>query len=249
MMNSLFRSRSNRSWRLRLATFAVVFIGAAVSAEAGPYYLVATTIQNANTKIDVSASSTWDFNVVQSFDLGGGALVMKDGPNTSFDLLLTLTDLSTSTVVDTLTLTNANFKAEVNTSSQGNGSNNDQSYDAIYFFFGATTYSATDVVSPVVPFTLVGGDSYELALTSLEPTNSAYFIKGDSSNSYSFVSDPSCTSGSNGCTSDLPPGDLSGGVGNTLTDTSTPEPSSYLMLASGLIALFASKRIFTERRA
>jgi hypothetical protein len=247
-MNNLHLSTPTRPQGLGLATLALAFIGAAgMPLQAGPYYLVATTIQNANTKIDETSQSTWTFNVAQSFDLGGGALVMKDGPNSSLDLLLTLTDLTMSQVVDTFTLTNANFKAEVNTAQQGNGSNNDQGYSPIYFFFGATNFSATDVVSTVSPFTLVGGDSYELDLTSLEPDNSAYFIKGDSSNSYAFASDPSCTSGGSGCTSDLPVGSLSGAVGNVLADTSTPEPSSYLLLLSGFLFLYFTKRFAASR--
>jgi hypothetical protein len=220
------------------------------------YYLVATTIQGANTKIDVTATSTWDFTVAQSFSLGGGALVMKDGSNTSDALLMTLIDMTDPTQTPSLPgsyaqcdpgsnssnqvcMTNAQFQAEVDTS--GNGQNNDQSFNTQYLFLGATSYSYQNVVTPVSAFTLEAGHSYELELTSLEPTNSAYFIKGDTgSSSFSFTSDPGCvTAGTCATDSLLPAQYLNGSVGSAST---APEPTSFLLLAGALSLLALTHR-------
>jgi hypothetical protein len=244
-------------WTGISALAACTILGFPVTANAAAYYLVATTIQGANTKIDISATTTWNFTVTQDFDLGGGALVMKDGPQTSEQLYLTLFDYTvpsltpsvpgpvgatSCTSYDTASqecMTNQQFHDEVDPTTH---SNNDQSYSAQYLFFGATTYIATNNVSPMTPFHLLAGHTYALELTSSEPTNSAYFIKGSPDTSgWGFVSDPSCAQGPS-CTSDLPQGSINGDVGASAVDSSVPEPGTWFSLLTGAGCLLAIHR-------
>jgi hypothetical protein len=231
-------------------------LGLPLVATANPYYLVATTITGANTKIDDSASTVWSFNVSQDFDLGGGALVMKDGPQTSEHLYLTLFDYTNPSLTPSAPgpigetscalwdaaaqecVTNQQFHDEVDTS--GSGANNDQGYVPHYLFFGVTDYSATNVVSTATPFHLLAGHTYGLQLTSSEPSNSAYFIKGSpTTSSWGFVTDPSCTLDSS-CTSDLPPTFIDGTVG--AADTAAPEPGTWFSMLIGASSFIAVRR-------
>jgi hypothetical protein len=211
------------------------------------YYLVATTITGQNTKIDVSATTTWSFSVSQSFDLGGGSLVMKDTAQTGDSLFLTLYDLTDGSLTPNSpgTSTNCTDPAGLNSPSQLCMTNADfedevshpQSFSTQYLFFGATSFAQTNVVSPMTPFTLLAGHSYQLQLTSQEPDSSAYGIKGSpAASAFNFTTDPTC-GGTQSCdpTTILPSDFLNGTV--TPTDTTTPEPSTVALVIGGLLLI------------
>lgn len=67
--------------RLVLATLAIGAIVATTPASAIPvYYALQTNITGANTQLDQDHTSTWSFLTGISWNFGGGAFVIKDGP-------------------------------------------------------------------------------------------------------------------------------------------------------------------------
>lgn len=142
-------------------------------AEAVTYFLY-TGQTNAQTQIDINHTTTWLFTAGSDYDLGGGYFEMKDGPQTTADILLTLTNLTTATQIAQVSYTNGDFDTQ--------HGGNPQSFDTVPFLFGFPG-------SPL-PVTLTNGDNYRVDLTSPAPDQQAkaYFIKGSDSVS---IKDPS----------------------------------------------------------
>lgn len=187
------------------------------------YSLVATSITGAQTQIDAFHTSNWSFSPAANWNLGGGQFVMKDGSATTTDTSLTLWDgaAGSGSQVAQITLTNAQFKTI--------HGGNDQSFSTVNYFFST-------------PYTLTAGHNYSLALTSSAPNvqSAAYFIKG---NSWGFQD----SSGN-----PLPAGYLNGSVTNTVPSSSTatvPEPSSWLLIATGAAAFVCLARRRTIRES
>jgi hypothetical protein len=118
------------------------------------YYFVSTTINGAQTQLDVNHSSIWFFSPTVDFNLLGGSFVMKDGPATNATISLTLYQgtPATGTTLREITLNNTPFT---------------QSFSRVDFFFSSFA-------------TLSTAQQYTLVLHSSAPDqqNAAYFIKG-----------------------------------------------------------------------
>lgn len=242
----------------RTCVLAITAIISSQSLSASTYYLVATNITGANTKDDIQATNDWYFTVDTGFNLGGGSLVMKDGSSTSYDILMTLYDLTLGgTAVAQLDMTNAQFKSQVDTPT-GSGQNNDQNFNAVYYFFGASNYAYNSSCSPCefgtlgnnvntdVPFSLVQGHAYDLRLTSNELVNSAYFIKGSTTSStWSFSTDASCDGSSTStCTGTYIP---AGYVSSVTPVSAVPEPSAVVLLLGGFALLPMLRRYWSAK--
>lgn len=153
---------------LKITTFLTASILAMGSAHATTFY-VFTGQSNAQTQVDVNHTSTWNFTTGNSpFDLGGGDFTLKEGPNTTANIILTLyLGLDGSgTQVAQLDLTNAQFDA-LFAPPITNPVANTQSFTLVPLHFAS-------------PYTLAANSEYHLALTSIAPDTQslAYFIKG-----------------------------------------------------------------------
>jgi hypothetical protein len=144
---------------IRLSGLAVMMMATVLHSEP-VYYFVTTGQQGAQTQIDVNHSSSWTFNVVSDFTLGGGKFEMKDGPQTVQDITLNVWQGSIGgTLYAQKTLTNPQFDTV--------HGGNPQSYDTTVFLFPLNV-------------TLQGGNTYVVNLTStaIDAQSKAYFIKG-----------------------------------------------------------------------
>lgn len=189
---------------------------------ADPIYFVSTDITGAQTQIDTNHLSSWIVGVNNDVNVTGGQFVMKDGSQTSGSLTFSIylgalseTDIQsgTNTPFSSITLSNAEFDAQVN-----NGQT-----------FSIHTFNFASVV------TLVAGNTYTAALTSDVPDvqSRAYFIKGGTQ---VWLVD-SATGATN--TSSLT---LTGGTGAVTNVSAVPEPSSYALFGFGGLAIVVAWR-------
>ena len=142
---------------------ALLMVGLAVSAAAAPVYWVSTDQTGAQTQIDINHSSFWQFIPTIEWELGGGLFEMKSGSASTADVLLRVYAgvNDTGSLLDTVTLTNTAFCAQVG---------NCQQFGTHTFAFGT-------------PVPLSIGQSYFVTLTSiaLDTQSTAYFIKASQS--------------------------------------------------------------------
>ncbi len=139
-----------------------------VPAHADTYY-VYTGQSNAQTQIDVNHTSSWTFTTGNvPYALGGGNFTLKEGPQTTANITLSLYQGSSAagTLVSQISLTNTQFDA-LYAPPVTNPAQNTQSFTLVPIHFAA-------------PFTLAANSQYFLALTStaVDSQSRAYFIKG-----------------------------------------------------------------------
>lgn len=138
----------------------VVVLPASLSAgviDPDAYYFVTTGHTGAQTQIDEHHTSSWSFKPASSFQLGGGIFVMKDGPATGADIILTTTNLDNNSS-QTLTLTNTPFT---------------QSYANVYFLYTTAPGVGAITISPNL-----NGWTVKLTSAAADHQSTAYFIKG-----------------------------------------------------------------------
>lgn len=181
----------------------ITLIALTAAAHAAPLYYVSTDHTGSQSQIDVNHTSSWLLSPDVDFDLGGARLVMKSGQKTSDTVTFSIyagTNASGS-LLASVTQTNAQF-----CSVSGNCS-----AFQIHLF-------------PVVPVTLLAGQSYFATLTSAAPDTQtkAYFIK----NGGFVIADI------NGAA--LPEPSMGG--------DETPEPGTWMMILSAA-ALFGISKL------
>lgn len=137
--------------------FVSAMVVAAQPALANEYFAVQTNITGAQTQIDINHTSTWAFSTGLAWDFGGGTFVMKRGPSSSADVVLSIYEGTnfTGTLAGTYTLTSSAFT---------------QSFANVSFLFGS-------------PLPLDANAQYYVDLTSTanDTANTQYFIKGANS--------------------------------------------------------------------
>ena len=202
--------------RLRQAARFAVLLAAvfAPAAHATSFYLVTTNMQGAQTQIDNFHTSSWLFGTGNEWDLGGGVFFMKDGSASQGATYLTLK--SEGVFLSQVMLTQENFNTQ-NSSSQ--------SFSPVSYLFPTAIH-------------LEANKTYTLALTGPgipDQQSDAYFIKGY--DTASFYADPDPAS-----QNPIPAGNLAATVQSTVADTSTPEPSSWILIGLGAGLLLLRRR-------
>lgn len=139
---------------MKLRTLALLlalsFASVGASGSEIPFYLyVQSGHSGAQTQVDVNHSTVWSFTPNVDFILGGGMLVMKDGPKTSGDIGLTLSLGGSAEIV----LTNSAFT---------------QSWTETSFSFPTSVLLQAGKVYSLTVHSLVPDEQTK-----------AYFIKGD----------------------------------------------------------------------
>lgn len=141
---------------MRWIAYGLAGMLVATSASANEYFAVQTGISGAQTQIDLAHTSTWAFTTGLAWEFGGGTFVMKRGPNSAADVLLSIYEGSNSgTPVGSIDLGPSAFT---------------QSFGNVQFLFST-------------PLVLDANSQYYVDLTSTaaDTANFQYFIKGSNS--------------------------------------------------------------------
>jgi hypothetical protein len=125
------------------------------------YYLT-TGQTGAQTQIDLNHTATWSFTATSSWLLGGGNFTMKDGSNSTANVVFSVyngTD-TTGSLLGRVDYTNSQFCSD-------QIGNNCQSFGSTPFHF-ATSVNITSNLNYFI----------ELTSTAVDAQSDAYFIKG-----------------------------------------------------------------------
>lgn len=193
---------------------------AASSARANEYFALQTSISGAQTQIDSLHTSTWAFTTGLAWDFGGGTFVMKKGPSSAADVVLSIyqgTNFDAGSLVGSVSVTSSAFT---------------QSFANVQFLFGTAL-----ALAPSSHFYV------DLTSTANDTANVQYFIKGANS-SLTFVDSNNNVIPAGYVTSVT---DTSGTTTSGVPAPPVPEPVSISLMGVALGGLGVA-RVFRRNR-
>lgn len=193
---------------------------AASSARANEYFALQTSISGAQTQIDTLHTSTWAFTTGLAWDFGGGTFVMKKGPSSAADVVLSIyqsTNFDAGSLVGSVSVTSSAFT---------------QAFANVQFLFGTAL-----ALAPNSQFYV------DLTSTANDTANVQYFIKGANS-SLTFVDSNNNVIPAGYVTSVT---DTSGTTTSGVPAPPVPEPVSLSLMGVALGGLGVA-RVFRRNR-